>query len=189
MLPCFLPSRWYPRTLHLCIGWVTLYSIFVGFRDVCFSLLSLLIPGIIFAALSLPSLRSLVSPLPHQLDKEMVVWFFELCVAALFISFLFFSFLLFSFSCLPSVLPCRPSVGPSPRHIVGLIGPANSSPVPSGLGLHAAQTHQVFCFVFLYFPVFVLPFFAPSYPSLYNSRFYSSFSGVRMYHGNIPLLS
>ena len=36
---------------------------------------------IIFAPLSLPPPRSLVSSLPRQLDIEMSVWFFELCVA------------------------------------------------------------------------------------------------------------
>ena len=53
---------------------------------------------IIFTPLSLPSIGSLVSSLPHQLDIEMLVWFFELCVAALFFSFLLF---------LPSVWSCR----------------------------------------------------------------------------------
>ena len=38
-----------------------------------------------------------VSSLPHRLDIEMLVWFFELCVAAFFFSFLFF---------LPSVWSC-----------------------------------------------------------------------------------
>ena len=96
---------------------------FVVFRDVFFS--SVII-AIFFAALSLPSLVSLVSSLPHQLDIEMPVWFFERCVAALFsflflsfllisllffsstffsfLSFFFFSFRFFSFSCLPSWL-------------------------------------------------------------------------------------
>ena len=41
-----------------------------------------MIIAIIFAPLSLPSLGSLVSSLPHQLDIERLVWFFELCVAA-----------------------------------------------------------------------------------------------------------
>ena len=35
--------------------------------------------------------RSRVSSLPHQLDIEILVWFVELCVAALFFSFLFVS--------------------------------------------------------------------------------------------------
>ena len=44
-----------------------------------------------FAPLSLPSLGSLVPSLPHQLDIQILVRFFELCVAALL--FVFFSFL------------------------------------------------------------------------------------------------
>ena len=47
---------------------------------------------IMFAPSSLPSLGSIVSSLPHQLDIEILVWFFELCVAALFVSFILFSF-------------------------------------------------------------------------------------------------
>ena len=61
---------------------------------------SFMINVIIFAPLSLHSLGSLASSLPHQLDIEMLVWFFELCVAALFFPFLSFIFL----SCLPSGL-------------------------------------------------------------------------------------
>ena len=56
-----------------------------------------LIIVIMFAPLSLPSLGSLVSSLPRQLDKEIIACFFELCVAALFFSF-------FLFSCLSSGL-------------------------------------------------------------------------------------
>ena len=52
---------------------------------------------ILFAPLSLPSPGSLALSLPHQLDIEMLVWFFEFCVAALFFFFLF----------LPSVWSCR----------------------------------------------------------------------------------
>ena len=52
---------------------------------------------IIFAPLSLPSLGSLVSSLPHQLDIEILVWFFELCVAVFFYYFFF----------MPSVWSCR----------------------------------------------------------------------------------
>ena len=61
-----------------------------------------MIVAMIFAALSLPSLGSLVSSLPHQLDIEILVRFFELCVAAL-IFFPFFFFFLF----LPSVWSYR----------------------------------------------------------------------------------
>ena len=39
---------------------------------------------IIVAPLSLPSLGSLASSLPHQLDIEMLVWFFELCVVGVY---------------------------------------------------------------------------------------------------------
>ena len=66
-----------------------------GFVFFCFLSFPLLF---LFAPLSLPSLGSLLSSLPHQLDIEMPVWFFELCVAAFFFSFLFF---------LPSVWSCR----------------------------------------------------------------------------------
>ena len=49
---------------------------------------------------TLPPLGALVSSLPHQLDIEILVFFFELCVAALF-------FFLFFFSCFPAgvILP------------------------------------------------------------------------------------
>ena len=88
------------------------------------------------------------------------VCFFELCVAALFFSFLFFSFFL-AFSL---VLSCRPSVGPSPRHIIGLIQPANSNLFPPGIAcaLHACMKF-LFRFSFLSVPVF---FFAPFCPFL-----------------------
>ena len=115
----------------------------------------------IFAPLPLPSLGSLVSYLPRQLDMDIIVWFFELCVAALFFVFCFFLFLDFCLvlSCRPSA--CRSSVDPSPRHIIGLIVPANSNRVPSGLGLRPASMHKVFCFGFLsslFFPSFFAPF-------------------------------
>ena len=56
---------------------------------VMFVFLFMIASIIIIAPLSLPSPGSLVLSLPHQLDIEMLVWFFELCVAALF----FFLFL------------------------------------------------------------------------------------------------
>ena len=52
----------------------------------------------IFAPPYLPSLGSLVSWLPHQLDIEMLVWFFGFGFAAFFFTFLFF---------LPPVWSCR----------------------------------------------------------------------------------
>ena len=150
------------RLRHPVFKFVLFLVMFVFlFHDYC----------IIFAPLSLPSLASLVSSLPHQLDIEMLVWFFELCVVALFFSFLVLLFLAFRL-----VLSCRPSVGPSPTHIVRLIVPANSDLVPSGLGLRSASMHEVFvsfffpffCFVF-FFPF--MPLFALFCPSLCNSHF------------------
>ena len=101
----------------------------------------------------------LAPPVGHR----MLVWFFELCVAALFFSFLFYFFLAFRL-----VLSCHPSVGPSPRHIVGLIVPANNNLVPSGLGLRACMKF-LFRFSFLSSLLNFAPF-APFCPSLYNSH-------------------
>ena len=61
--------------------------------------------------------------------------------------FLFFSF----FLAFRLVLSCRPSVGPSPRLIVGLVVPADMNLAPSGLGLRLVGMHEVYCFVFLSF--------------------------------------
>ena len=140
------------RLRHPVFKFVLFLVMFVFlFHDYC----------IIFAPLSLPSLASLVSSLPHQLDIEMLVWFFELCVVALFFSFLVLLFLAFRL-----VLSCRPSVGPSPRHIVLLIVPANSNLVPSRFGLRPARMLPVFCFFFLAFFSFLWfsPPFSPPLP-------------------------
>ena len=64
-------------------------------------------------------------------------------------------------------MSCRPSVGPSPRHIVGLIVPANSILVPSGLGLRPARMHEVFSFVYLSFLFFSLFLQGPFLPFLH----------------------
>ena len=85
---------------------------------------------ITFAPLSLPSLGSLVSSMPDQLDVEMLVWFYELCVAAFCSSFVFFYVLAFRL-----VLSCRPSVGPSPIHIVRRIVPLRTG----------TAVHVIFC--------------------------------------------
>ena len=85
------------------------------------------------------------------------------------------SFFLFCFLAFRLVLSCPPSVGPSPRHIIGLIVPANSNRVPSGLGLRPARMHKVFRFGFLSFLFFssfsFLPFFALFCRSLFKSPF------------------
>ena len=75
---------------------------------------------------------------------------------------LFFSF----FLAFHLVLSCRPFVGRSPGHIIGLTVPANSNRVPSGLGLRTARMHIYIFNVF--FPFFsFLPFlFAPFRPFL-----------------------
>ena len=87
-------------------------------------------------------------------------WFgssFCVSVPLLFFSFLFLAFLV--------VLLCRPSVGPSPGYIIGLIVPAISNLVPSGLGLCPERMHDDFGFVFFSllffsFPLCFFPFFA-----------------------------
>ena len=107
---------------------------------------------IIFAPLSLPSPGFLVSFLLHQLEMEILVWFLELCFAALFFCFCFcFFFFFFSFLAFRLVWSCRPSVGPSPRHIIGLMMPANHNRVPAGLGLRPACMHSFFVSVFFSF--------------------------------------
>ena len=83
------------------------------------------------------------------------------------------------------VLSCRPSVGPSSGHIIELIVPANSNLVPSGLGLRPECMMILFSFFsFFSFHFLSVPFLFC--PSLYNSPFSSSCSGVRMYHGYVP---
>ena len=124
-----------------------------------------MIDVIIFAPLSLPSLGSLVSSLPHQLDIEMLVWFFKLCVAALFFSFPLSLSSFFFFFAFRLVL-CRPSLGPSPGHMIGLIVPTNSNFVPSGLGLRPARMRELFSFVFLSFLFLPSSFFARICPFL-----------------------
>ena len=82
---------------------------------------------------------------------------------------LFFSFIL----AFRLVLSCCRAVGPSPGHIIrGLIVPANSNLVPSGLGLCPARLYEVFCFVFLSF-LFLFPFLPvfALFALLFNSTF------------------
>ena len=177
VLSCSLLRRWYPRTLHLCIGCVTLCSRCFFFSDICFIFMIRLLVLFLPLHFCLPRGACVV---PAPLAGQRNAWFvFELYVA---VSFLFF-FFSFSFPAFRLVWSCRPSVGPSPRHIIGLIVPANSNRVPSGLGLRPARMHKVFVSVFFPFCSFlfalVLPFCCPS---LYTSPFQSPFSGVRMYH-------
>ena len=92
--------------------------------------------------------------------------------------FLFFSPVSLPSSCLVFrlVFSCRPSVGPSAGHIVGLIVPANSNLVPSGLGLRPERMFVSFHFSFLSLPFCVFPIW-PSQPP---------FPGIRIYHGYVP---
>ena len=74
---------------------------------------------------------------------------------------LFFSF----FLAFRLVLSCRTSVGTSPRYVIGLIVPANSTLVPSRIGLRPVLMYEVFCCVFisfLSFSFFLFAFFCPS---------------------------
>ena len=74
------------------------------------------------------------------------------------------------------VFACRPSVGRSTGHIIGLIVPANSNLVPPGLGRRPARM-LVFCFIsllsFSFSLLFLsfLPFLVPG--SLFLFRVYA----------------
>ena len=116
----------------------SVYFVFVFFGFVLLLLL--------FGPSSLPSFGSLVSSLAHQLEIGMLLCFFS----SVFCSILFFSFLVFRL-----VLSCRPSVGPSTEHITGLIVPASSNLIPSGLGL---RHERMFVVVFVSFPLSFLSF-------------------------------
>ena len=80
--------------------------------------------------------------------------------SVLLLSF-FFSFYFLAFRLVSS---CRPSVGPSPRHIIVLILSANSNLGPSGLGLLPARMHEVFLlrlsFLLFLFILYFLPLLA-----------------------------
>ena len=104
------------------------------FHDYCYHFC----PSI--SAFPLVSCVVLAPPAGH---KTACLVFRPLCRCSLL---LFYFFLVFHL-----VLSCRPSVGPSPRHIVGLVVPADSNLVPSGLGLRPVRMHEVYCFVFLSF--------------------------------------
>ena len=127
---------------------------------VMFVFLFMIASIIIIAPLSLPSPGSLVLSLPHQLDIEMLVWFFELCVAVLFY-FLFFLFL----SCLQSGLVV-PSFCWSITWTHHRTDCANKQqPCPRGTRpctLRACMQFLV-SFFFLFFSLF---FFAPFCPFL-----------------------
>ena len=117
---------------------------------------------------------------PHTHVIEMLV-LFCFCPSALQLdgslpsSFLFCYLL--SYLGFRLVLSCRLSVGPSPGHIIGLIVPANSNLVPSGLGLRPDRMHDDFGFVCLFLSFFVL---SRSVYFLFCAYFLSSFSGVRI---------
>ena len=152
VLPCSLPSQWYPAYSASLRQLRHPMFDFVLLCDLLFVLLCVLF----FGLPSLPSLGSLVSSLPHHLDIEMLFLFFvlQLCVSAFFFSFHI------SFSCLVFrlVLSCRPSVGRSPGHIIELIVPANSNFVSSGLGLRPEC--MLILVSFFSFPFCLFPFFA-----------------------------
>ena len=90
---------------------------------------------------------------PHTHVIEMLV-LFCFCPSALQLdgslpsSFLFCYLL--SYLGFRLVLSCRLSVGPSPGHIIGLIVPANSNLVPSGLGLRPERMLVVVPVSFLF---------------------------------------
>ena len=88
--------------------------------------------------------------------------FFELYVAALFFCFVLFCLVLF-FLVLRLVLSCRPSVGPSPRDIIGLIPPANSNLFPPGLAC-ALRACMKFLFRFSFLSFLCLFLFCPFLP-------------------------
>ena len=108
---------------------------------------------------------------------------FQLCVSAPFSS---------SCSCpvFRVVLYCRPSVSPSYGYVIGLIVPANSNLVPSGLDLRPERMSiSVSCYysfhAFLSFPFCFVLFFALFCPS-FCSSLSSSISVVRIYHRWVP---
>ena len=87
-----------------------------------------------------------MSFLAHQLDIEMPVSFCFV-FSSVSVPSSFFSYLIFDL-----VLSCRPSVGPSTGHIMGLIVPANSNPVPSGLSLRPERIwFRFLSFLFVFF--------------------------------------
>ena len=121
---------------------------------------------------------------PCPTSSTMERWFcfyfvFQLCVSAPFSS---------SCSCpvFRVVLYCRPSVSPSYGYVIGLIVPANSNLVPSGLDLRPERMSiSVSCYysfhAFLSFPFCFVLFFALFCPS-FCSSLSSSISVVRIYH-------
>ena len=78
----------------------------------------------------------------------------------MFCDFCFFSSATLPSSCLGfyRVLSRSPSVGPSTGHIIGLIVPANSNLVSSGLGLRPERRFVVVSFLFLSFLFFFISF-------------------------------
>ena len=107
-----------------------------------------MLPGIILFISAFPGVSCVVLAPPAGHGNTCSA-FRALCRYSL-ISFLFFSWLL--------------SVGPSPRHIIGLIVPANSNRVPSGLGLRPARMHEVFVSVSFPSSCFILFLFCPFWP-------------------------
>ena len=86
-------------------------------------------------------------------------------------------------SCLASVwsLLCRPSVGSSTGHIIGVIVPANSNLIPSGHSLRPERMLILFpaSFFFFNFASFLFLFLPFCPPSLH-------FACVCIYHGYVP---
>ena len=77
------------------------------------------------------------------------------------------------------VSSCRPSVGPSTGHIIGLIEPADSDLVTSDSACALNSCWLIFRLIFL--SCFFLPF-----PYVSFLFFLSSFWGVNMYYGYVP---
>ena len=138
------------------------------FSDVCFYLHDCCYIFPFISAFSRVSCVVLAPPAGH---RNTCLEFRALCRCSLVLYQVFLVLLFFYSVAFRLVLPYRPSVGPLPRHIVGLVVPADSNLVSSGLGLRSARMHEVFCFVFLSFLSFLFFFFALFCPSLYNSHF------------------
>ena len=129
------------------------------FSDVCFYLHDCCYIFPFISAFSRVSCVVLAPPAGH---RNTCLEFRALCRCSLVLYQVFLVLLFFYSVAFRLVLPYRPSVGPLPRHIIGLIVPANSNRVPVGLGLRPARMHKDFCFGFLsihFFPFFSFLFF------------------------------
>ena len=144
-----VPPRYSATLRRLRHPTIPCFFSFVVFR---FVLLPFVLQPFV-SALLLVSRAILGPPAGHKLDIVQDCWFRFQAVSP-------------PFSCLVFrlVFPCRPSVGPSTGFIIGLVIPANSNLVLSGIGLHPERG---FVFVsFLSLLLFYLPFpFFPFCPS------------------------